>query len=249
MSSFFVLFRKEFKGQLKTYRLLIVVAVFLVFGLVTPLLLKYLHALVPAEGATIVIPEFTAGDAVQSYISSLGQLGLVAAILVAMGSVASERESGTAAMTLSKPVGCGSFILAKLAALAVTFSVAMVVGAIGCYLYTVVLFGNPGGLDFFVANLIGALYLLFCLAVTVMYSSFVKNPIAAGGLSLVTLAAIAGTAGLPGMKYYSPGALLSWAEDVASASGPNSWWVLIVSVALIILTTVIGWQVFKRKEL
>jgi ABC-2 type transport system permease protein len=249
VSSFFVLFRKELKGQLRTYRLLIVVAVFFVFGLVTPLLLKYLHALVPAEGATIVIPEFTAGDAVQSYISSLGQLGLMAAILVAMGSVASERESGTAAMTLSKPVGCGSFILAKLAALAVTFSVAMVVGAIGCYLYTVVLFGNPGGFDFFVANLIGALYLLFYLAVTVMYRSFVKNPIAAGGLSLVTLAAIAGTAGLQGMKYYSPGALLSWAEDVALSGGPNSWWVLIVSVALIILTTVIGWQVFKRKEL
>jgi ABC-2 type transport system permease protein len=213
------------------------------------LLLKYLHALVPAEGATIGMPEFTTGDVVQSYIRSLGQLGLIAAILVAMGSIASERESGTAAMTLSKPVGCGSFILAKLAALAVTFCVAIAVGAAGCYLYTVVLFGNPGGFDFLVATLLGALYLLFCIAVTVMYSGFVKSPIAAGGLSLVTLAAIAGTAGLPGIKYYSPGALLSWAEDVASAGGPNSWWVLIVSVVLIILAIVIGWQVFKRKEL
>lgn len=249
MSSFFVLFKKEFRGQLRTYRLLIVVAVFFVFGLGTPLMLKYLYALVPAENIAISIPEFTTADVVKSFISSLGQLGLIAAILVAMGSVATERESGTAAMTLSKPVGCGSFILAKLAALAVTFGVAIAVGAVGCYLYTVVLFGNPGGLDFFIATLLGALYLLFCLAVTVMYSSFVKSPIAAGGLSLVTLAAIAGTAGLRGMKDYSPGALLSWAEDVASAGGPNSWWVLIVGVVLIIITTVIGWQVFKRKEL
>lgn len=249
MSSFFVLFRKEFKGQFKTYRFLIVVALFFVFGLGTPLLLKYLHALVPAEDVQIGIPEFTAVDAVQSYISSLGQLGLVAAILVAMGSVAGERESGTAAITLSKPVSRGSFIVAKLAALAVTFGAALVVGAAGCYLYTVVLFGNPGGFNFLVACLLGALYLLFCLAVTVMYSSFVKSPIAAGGLSFVTLVAIAGTAGLPGMKYYSPGALVSWAVDVAMSGGPNSWWVLAVSVALIILTTVIGWQVFKRKEL
>jgi ABC-2 type transport system permease protein len=249
VSSFFVLFKKEFRGQLRTYRLLIVVAVFFVFGLGTPLMLKYLHELVPAENVAISIPEFTTADVVESFISSLGQLGLIAAILVAMGSVATERESGTAAMTLSKPVGCGSFILAKLAALAVTFGIAIAVGAVGCYLYTVVLFGNPGGFDFFIANLLGALFLLFCLAVTVMYSSFVKSPIAAGGLSLVTLAAIAGTAGLPVMKDYSPGALLSWAEDVASAGGPNSWWVFIVSVVLIILTTVIGWQVFKRKEL
>jgi ABC-2 type transport system permease protein len=249
VSSFFVLFKKEFRGQLRTYRLLIVVAVFFIFGLGTPLMLKYLYALVPAENVAISIPEFTSADAVKSFISSLGQLGLIAAILVAMGSVATERESGTVAMTLSKPVGCGSFILAKLAALAVTFGVAIAVGAAGCYLYTVVLFGNPGGFDFFIATMLGARYLLFCLAVTVMYSSFVKSPIAAGGLSLVTLAAIAGTASLPGMKHYSPGALVSWAEDVAAAGGPNSWWVLVVSVVLIILTTVIGWQVFKRKEL
>ena len=249
MSSFFVLFKKEFRGQLRTYRLLIVVAVFFVFGLGTPLMLKYLHELVPAENVAISISEFTTADVVESFISSLGQLGLIAAILVAMGSVATERESGTAAMTLSKPVGCGSFILAKLAALAVTFGIAIAVGAVGCYLYTVVLFGNPGGFDFFIATMLGALYLLFYLAVTVMYSGFVKSPIAAGGLSLVTLAAIAGTAGLPVMKDYSPGALLSWADNVASAGGPNSWWVLTVSVVLIILTTVIGWQVFKRKEL
>jgi len=249
VSSFFVLFKKEFRGQLKTYRFLIVIALFFVFGLGTPLLLKYLHALIPAEDAVIGIPEFTAADAVQSYISSLGQLGLVAAVLVAMGSVAGERESGTAAITLSKPVGRGSFIVAKLGALSVTFGAAMIVGAAGCYLYTVVLFGNPGGSNFLIASLLGALYLLFCLAVTVMYSSFVKSPLAAGGLSFVTLVAIAGTAGLPGIKYYSPGALVSWAEDVAMAGGPNPWWVLAVSIALIILVIVAGWRVFKATEL
>lgn len=249
MSNFFVLFKKEFKGQLKTYRFLIVVALFFVFGLGTPLLLKYLHVLIPAQDSVIGIPEFTAADAVQSFISSLGQLGLVAAVLVAMGSVAGERESGTAAMTLSKPVGSGSFILAKLAALSATFGAAIIVGAAGCYLYTVVLFGNPGGFKFLAACLLGALYLLFCLAVTVMYSAFVRSSIAAGGLSFVTLVAIAGTAGLPGIKYYSPGALVSWAEDIAMSGGPNSWWVLAVSIALIILVIVTGWRVFKAKEL
>jgi len=249
VSNFFVLFKKEFKGQLKTYRFLIVVALFFVFGLGTPLLLKYLHVLIPAQDSVIGIPEFTAADAVQSFISSLGQLGLVAAVLVAMGSVAGERESGTAAMTLSKPVGSGSFILAKLAALSATFGAAIIVGAAGCYLYTVVLFGNPGGFNFLAACLLGALYLLFCLAVTVMYSAFVRSSIAAGGLSFVTLVAIAGTAGLPGIKYYSPGALVSWAEDIAMSGGPNSWWVLAVSIALIILVIVTGWRVFKAKEL
>jgi ABC-2 type transport system permease protein len=248
VASFYILFKKEFKGQLRTYRLLIVVAVFLVFGLGTPLLLKYLHELIPAEEATI-LPEFTAIDAVKGYLDTLGQVGLITTILVAMGMVSRERETGTAAMTLSKPIGCGYFIAAKLAALALTFGLGIAVGAVGCYFYTVVLFEDPGGLNFLLASLIGGLYLLFCLAVTLMYSSFFKSQLAAGGLALVTLVALVGSAGLPVMKDYSPGALPAWSQSVASGSSENPWGVLIVSVVLIILTTIMGWQALKKKEL
>ena len=249
MASFLVLFRKELRGQLRTYRLLIVVVVFLVFGLGTPLLLKYLHVLIPADEAIIMPPEFTATDAVKGYLDTLNQVGLIAAILLAMGTVARERESGTAALTLSKPVGSGSFIVAKLAVLALVFGIGIAVGAIGCYIYTVILFENPGGLNFVLANLVGWLYLLFCLAVTVMYSSFFKSQLAAGGLALVTLVALAGTAGLPVMEDYSPGALVGWAQGIATGSGANVWGALAVSLALIALTTIMGWQVFKKKEL
>jgi ABC-2 type transport system permease protein len=248
VESFCVLFNKEFKGQLRTYRLLIIASVFLIFGLGTPLLLKYLHALIPAEEAT-VLPEFTAVDAVKGYLNTLGQVGLIAAILMAMGMVSRERETGTAATTLSKLVGCGNFLLAKLVVLVLTFGLAIAVGAIGCYFYTLVLFGEPGGLNFLSACLIGGLYLLFCLAVTLMYSSFFRSQLAAGGLALVTLVAIMGTAGLPVMEDYSPGALPAWSQRIASGSGENPWGVLIVSVVLIVVTTVIGWQVFRRKEL
>lgn len=249
MASFFVLFKKEFRGQHRTYRLLIVLALFLILGMGTPLLLKYLHALVPAEDLTTALPEFTTVDAVEGYVDSVGQIGLITAILLAMGIVAKERESGTAAITLSKPVGCGTFIVAKLAALALTFIIGIAAGGVGCYIYTDVLFGDPNVWDFFLANLLGLLYVLFCLAVTVMYSSFFKSQLAAGGLALVTLVALAGTASLPVMKDYSPGALMAWSQSFASGSGENTWGVLIVSVALIVLTTIIGWQVFKRKEL
>lgn len=248
MGSFAALFNKEFRGQLRTYRLLIIVAVFLIFGLGTPLLLKYLHVLIPAEEATI-LPEFTAVDAVKGYLDTLGQVGLIAAILMAMGMVSRERETGSAATTLSKPVGCGNFLLAKLVALALTFGLGIAVGAVGCYFYTVVLFGNPGGLNFLLACLVGGLYLLFCLAVTLMYSAFFKSQLAAGGLALVTLVAITGTARLSVMEDYSPGALPAWSQRIASGSGEYLWGMLVVSLVMIVVTTVIGWQVFKRKEL
>ncbi|MCJ7522967.1 MAG: ABC transporter permease subunit [Dehalococcoidia bacterium] len=249
MGSFVILFKKELKSNLRTHRILIVAAVFFVLGLGTPLILKYLHVFLPADTTDIVIPEFAAIDVIVGYLDSLGQVGLLLAILVAMGSVARERESGTAAMTLSKPVGCGPFVAAKLAALALVFAIGIVVGAVGCYLYTAVLFESTGVMDFFLATLLAALYLLFCLAVTVMYSCFFKSQLPAGGLALVTLIALTATSSLPVMKEYSPGALLSWSESIVSGSGSNAWGAVIVSLGLIVLTAVIGWQVFKVKEL
>ncbi|MCX5999959.1 MAG: ABC transporter permease subunit [Chloroflexi bacterium] len=248
MAGLFVLFRKELRQQVRTHRLLIVVAILLFFGLGTPLLLKYMDRFVP-ENAGVVIPEFTSVEVAQEHIDTVAQVGLIAAILVAMGAVARERESGTAAMVLSKPVGCGRFLTAKLAALAVTFGAALVVGGIGCYLYTVALFGDPGLGHFTAANLTTGLYLLFCLATTLMYSSFFKSQMAAGALALVSLVALAVTSGLPILEDYSPGALLPWSKTIATGSGDNRWGVLVVSLLLTLAVTVIAWQVFKRKEL
>ncbi len=248
MHGFLVLFKKELRQQRRTHRLLIVVVLFVFFGLGTPLLLNYLPELVPGE-EQIVIPEFTAVDAVQGYIDNFGQVGLLAAILVAMGAVARERESGTAAMTLSKPLGSGAFLTAKLAAMTVTFAAGMVAGGLGCYVYTVIIFGDPGALDFLAANLVAWLYLVFCLAVTLMFSSFFRNHLAAGGLALLFLVVLAATSGLRVMEDYSPGALLSWSTAIASGSAVNRWGILAVSLALIPLTVVAGWRVFRRKEL
>jgi len=248
VAGFLVLFKKEMKDHLRTFKLLIVAALFFVFGLATPLLLKYMAALLPAEAA-IVLPEFTAMDAVSEYIDTVGQVGLIAAILVAMGAVAREREAGTAAMTLSKPVGCGAFIAAKLAALALTFGTGMAAGALGCYGYTLILFGNPGGFSFFAASLVAGLYLFFCLAITVMCSSFFKSQMAAGGLALVSLISLAATSGLPLLKDYSPGALIAWSRAIALGGGETPWGALSVSAALSVLAALIGWQVLKAKEL
>ncbi len=249
MTGFSVMLKKELRGNLRTHRLLIVTAVFVVMGLGTPLLLKYMHLLVPNEGVGIDLPVFTAFDVVGEYFSTLGQFGLVAAILVAMGAVAREREWGTAAMTLSKPVGTGVFILAKLVALAVVFGIAMLVGALGCYLYTAVLFHGVGGWEFLAGNLLVGLYLLVCIAVTLMTSCFFKNQLGCGAVALVLLIFLTAISAVPALRDYSPGALPSWGHGVVSGEGQEAWGALAVSMALVVLSTIVGWRVFRTKEL
>ncbi len=248
MTGFPVLLSKEIWQQFRTHRLLIVTVVFLIFGLGTPLLLHYLPSLVPAE-EMVEFPEFTANDAAESYIETFGQLGLLAAILVAMGAVAKERESGTAAMVLSKPVSSAGFIVAKLAAVTLTFVVAMTAGGLGCYVYTLVIFGDPGASSFLFANLVGGCFLLVCLSVTIRFSAFFRSQMAAGALSLVFLLALTLTAGLSVMKDYSPGATLSWATGLAAGEATHPWGALGVSLVFVVVTVVVAWQALLRKEL
>ena len=69
MTGFTPLLKKELKEQLRTYRLLIITVVFLLFGLSTPLLLKYMPKLLELAGEDIVInmPPPTALQALEEY--------------------------------------------------------------------------------------------------------------------------------------------------------------------------------------
>ncbi|MCL2140659.1 MAG: ABC transporter permease subunit [Dehalococcoidia bacterium] len=96
-----VLLRKEIKEQFRTNKVIIVAIVFLLFALMSPAMIKYLpdlmNALPETEGIVIDMPPAVSGDALVSYASNISQFGVLIAILVAMGAIAKEIESGTAA--------------------------------------------------------------------------------------------------------------------------------------------------------
>jgi ABC-2 type transport system permease protein len=253
--NFFILFRKELIEQIKSFKLLIVGAVLLIFGLSTPLLIKFLPEILKMSGEQIPmqLPNFMAKDAIQSYIGNLSQIGLLVAVLIAMGSIAQERERRTVIMTLSKPAGFGAFVLAKLVALAVTFGVGLLLGAFGCYVYTVVLLGEFSLPDFVLINLLAGFYLLVCLAVTVMYSAIFRSQLAAAGLAFITLIGLALVSNLPIIGDYVPSSLMAQATNIAMGTdgsiGTSLIGSLIVCGAILVATMIVAWQVLRRKEL
>ena len=99
--------RKELLEQWRTLRLPVVSVVFLLVGLSSPLLARFTPELLKAVAGDqfqIQLPTPTAADAVAQLAKNLGQFGALIAVLLAMGAVATEKERGTAAMVLSKPV-------------------------------------------------------------------------------------------------------------------------------------------------
>ena len=122
MEGFGVFLRKELREAVRSNRLLVVTVIFVVLGIISPLTAKYTPELLKAlgtgqPGVQITFPTPTVADAIAQYLKNVAGTGIFIAILLPMGMVAREKERGTAAFVLTKPLSRAAFLGAKLVAL------------------------------------------------------------------------------------------------------------------------------------
>jgi ABC-2 type transport system permease protein len=252
--NFFVVLRKELIEQWRTKRMLIVAAVLVIFGLASPLLAKVTPDLLKAipdvpEALAGLFPTPTVTDAVSQYLKNMSQFGVLLALLMSMGSVAQEKERGTAAMLLTHPVSRFTFLLAKFVALACTFAISLTVAALGCWYYTRLLFeALPWG-PFLALNGLMLLVFLVYVAVTLMCSTLARTQGAAAGLAFAALIVVAGVGSLPRIDEYFPGRLFTWGGAIVLGGGDPAWAAFWVSLGIIAGALLIAWLVFRRQEL
>lgn len=252
--NFLVVLRKELLEQWRTYKLLIVAAILVVFGLTSPLLAKLIPDLLKSipdmpPGLAESIPAPTLADAVAQYIKNMSQFGILLALLMTMGSVAQEKERGTAALMLTRPVSRGTFLLAKFTAQALTFAASLILAALGCWYYTLLLFEALPWRPFLALNGLMLLVFLVYIAVTLLCSTLARTQAAAGGLAFAALILIGGIGSLPRISDYSPGRLFGWGAAMTLGSGEAAWPALWVSVGLIFAALLAAWLVFRKQEI
>lgn len=249
------LLRKELLEQWRTYRLLSVAAVLTIFGLLSPALARYTPELlkslpgVPANVAGL-IPAPTVADAVGQYLKNAMQFGWILALLVPMGSVAAEKERGTAAMLLSKPVTLPAFLLSKFAALGVTFLAGVALGALVAYYYTGLLFTWMDFGRFMLLNGFLWLYLLAHIALAFFSSALARSQLQAAGLAFVLFALLGVIGVIPPAARYLPGELTNWgAALVLGVPADPAWGALAVTLGLVAAALAGAWAVLRRQEI
>jgi ABC-2 type transport system permease protein len=246
-------FKKEWLEQRRTHRLLIAVVVLAAFGMLSPLMAKFMpeiFSLIPgAEQIASIIPAPTVNDAVAQYIKNITQFGVLMALLFCMGAVASEKEKGTAALVLSKPMGRGSFILAKFLAVAATFGLGMAAAALGGYYYTYYLFEPLAVGPFLAMNGLILVYMLFYSAVTLFFSTLTRTQfVAIGGAAAVLI--VSGIFGsLPTYGKFSADTIVNIAATVGLGQPVESWWGLWTCLGLTAVALIGAWLIFRRQEL
>ncbi len=273
MSGFWVLVMKELLEAWRTRRLPAIAGVFIiVVGIISPLTARFLPEILKAalgSQLSIPIPTPTALDAVVQVQKNVGQLGALAAIVLSMGAIATEKERGTAAFLLTKPASRGAFIAAKLVALGAVLGVATVMAMVVAWGYTSVLFELQPIVGWLDLALLAWLSLAVWASITFLASTVSGSAMAAAGFGVLALVGLSLIAIVPQAARFLPAGLDEPARVLAigvnthpaaagtglggSATAAFDAAILATAIvgciAIVAASTVLAWLSFRRQEL
>jgi len=188
MRSFIVFLQKEFSEQLRTKRFLILICFFAFFGFSAPVLTRYMQDIIYATAGSaalaIQLPPTTWVDSWVQFYGFFVQLGALGLIMLFMGCISGEKQSGSAALTLTKNLSHTSFVMAKFisAAVYIIVSFALAVGI--NYGYTYFFFDYAGGFaEVLLSAFTFGLSLIVLLALIVLCSALTKGSVASAMMS------------------------------------------------------------------
>jgi ABC-2 type transport system permease protein len=211
-----------------------------------------------------LIPTPTAGDAMLQYHKNLTQFAFLLAVILGMGSVAGEKERGSAGLILSKPLPRWAYLASKFTAQSSLFLCGFIVGALGGYTYTVVLFGAIDAGNFIAMNLVLMVWILPFIALTLVGSVLSNSTTMAGGISLGLVLVLFLIGSIPQISTLMPTALSQWAAQLgilaagtpasAPGSAPNvdavysNFGALASALGVVIVCLIVSYGIFERQE-
>jgi ABC-2 type transport system permease protein len=256
MTALPVLLRKELLESWRTIRLPIVGGLFLLVGLTSPLLARFLPEIIEAAAGdqlpSIPVPTPVVADAAAQLWKNLAQFGAFAAIVLAMGSVAAERDRGTAAFVLSKTVTRGGFLAAKVAGLGLVLAICVGLAVVVGWIYTAILF-EPLPVGGWIAfALLAWLGLAAWAAITFLASTVTGSTAAAAGIGFGVLILLSILAAIPNVGRFLPVGLGGPATALAAGVAVAAEDVLVPVVSTVVLIAAVlaaaAWS-FRRQEL
>jgi ABC-2 type transport system permease protein len=244
--------KKELVEILKTPKIIILPSIFLFIGLVSALTGRYMNELIASmSDLNIQLPEPVYLDSYAQLFKNLSMMGVIVVILTFMGIVVDEKVKGSAILVLTKSVSRTQFILSKLAASVLLFTVSYLLAVLGCVYYTYVLFPQFSNEYLPITLALFWIYGLFIIAATILASTISKSHTMAAVLGFLSYALVSALAAFPKIGTFSPGALPSLGLGLLSGTMKLSDMTGAVLVTLGAFIAIIAASIalFKRQEL
>jgi ABC-2 type transport system permease protein len=254
VSGYRALLEKEVVELWRTYRLGLLVALFLVIGIATPVVTRFLPELdwlLAPPDAELGLVETGIEDVVDLLVRTLVQFGGFAMVLLAMGSVAADRQRGVTALVLTRPVSRMAYLLSKGVSLGMAAGLATALGVLAAWLYTLWLFEVPPPLPWIQLGMLVWLAVMVPGAITFLASTLLPSPLGAAGVGLASLLALTIASAAPTPNPWLPTELAALAraaamEDFGIELDPAR--TIGVAIALVVGSFLLAWLRFRRQD-
>lgn len=254
MRGYLVFLKKEIFEYTKTYKLLIMLVVFAIFGITNPLIAKLLPEILESlatDGVIITLPDPTAYDAWEQFFKNATQMGLIVTVIIFSGVLSSELSKGTLINLLTKGLSRTAVILSKYTCMVLvwTASIALCFGL--TYGYTVYLFPKDETSNLLFSVFCLWLFGLFLLAVLIFSATLTKSNYGCLLITFVAVVACMIMDIIPAMHRYNP---ISLATDnmgliMNSIEVSSLYSAILVSCLLSLIFVSLSVAIFRKKQL
>lgn len=251
MKSYIAFVKKEFIENLRTFKILIIGVVFLLFGIMSPVIAKLTPEIIKSVGLSMSLPDPTALDSWTQFFKNIGQMGLFVLVIVFCGIMANEFTRGTLIIVLTKGLRRNTVILSKLTMAALIWTLSYLIALFVCLGYTTYLWpSNPMDnvfIAFFSMWLFGILLISLVILGGVLFKNIYGSLLLTGGaVVIMLLLSIA-----PNLEKYNPITLVS--NNVALLASQKTVAdfapALSICSGFIIILTVGSIMIFNKKQL
>jgi len=250
MKAFVAFSKKEFIEYLRTYKIMILGVVFLLFGMMNPVLAKFTPEIIKAAGIDLNLPEPSALDSWAQFFKNVGQMGMLVMVVIFSGIMANELAKGTLINILTKGLKRRTVILSKFFVASILWTLSYLFCLLITYFYTLVFWKMSGMHNVFLSFISMWLYGEFLITTLILGGVLFKNNIGSlllvGGLTVImTIISI-----FPQLQKYNPMTLSSDNMSMLTATKELSAFIpaLIICCILTVLLLIGSIILFDRKQ-
>ncbi len=246
--------RKEIRFGFRNYRFLIIFIGFMFFALMDPVMTKFIlpeimksqMGLTPEMMAQMV--DTTQAGVMRMYMGDVFELITIVLAFSLCGLMSQEIKENTLVLPICSGKRFGGIVGAKTLVFAAVLILAPVLSVLVNYVYTGVLFAFDVSISTAIdSGLLIGLYMVFLLAMIVMWGAILKKPLAAGFMTLVCAYGLHFIGGALGIQTYLPSALFEQAQ-LLSVPSDTLLYTLIVTLFAILMFMVITLLRLKKLE-
>jgi ABC-2 type transport system permease protein len=197
----------EWLRLVRTHRLLTILGVYVFFGITGPLTARYLSQILGrlgTEGVRVEFPEPVPADGIAQYVGNVSQIGLLVVVMVAASALAFDARREMAIFLRTRVRRVRDIVIPAYTVNAGAAIGGLLVGSLAAWYETAVLLGELPPTGMLAGITYGALFLIFAVAIVALAASIVRGVLAATGVALVFLIALAILGGLMPLGRWLP---------------------------------------------